>query len=157
MKKLKENKLTLIIILAMIILIIVGVVLFFTSNPTGKKILNNYNFKDETVELDGTNVYKNENLYSKHCLNGICINEATFYYNDKEGRVEYTITNTSNEVKSGYMRMIFGSQSLVIVYKDLAPNKTINSRSQYEGVDIKDKSDYKLLEFTEEEISKMPK
>lgn len=151
-----KNKKILIIIIAIIILIIIGLILFFLN---GKKDTrgNNYNYNNEAIQLPGTTEYKNEELSSKHCLNDICIEDATFYYNDQIGRVEYTITNTSKKTKSGYLKMVFKEQTLLIVYNDLKPNSTVKSESQYMGIEIKDKSNYELKKLTKEEISKIIK
>lgn len=156
MEFIKKNRILIVIVL-IIILVIVGVVLFLTSNPkdTGKG--NSYTFGDDVIDLPGSTTYKNDLLSSKHCLNNICISDATFYYNDEVGKVEYTITNTSKKKVSGYLKMVFNEQSLLIVYNDLKPNKTIKSESQYVGIEIKDKSDYKLEELTKEELSKIIK
>ena len=149
----KKNKI-IIIIITIAILILVGLIIFFITPKNNNYIGNTYNFSDDTLKED---TYKSDQLSSKHCLNNICINDVTFYYNDKMGRVEYTITNNSNEVESGYLKMVFNDQSLLVIYKNLNPNETINSRSQYEGIEIKDKSDYKLEKLTKEEISKIVK
>ena len=156
MNFIKKHKI-LIIIISIIILIIVGVILFLTYGGHDSGRGNHYIIDDEVIELPGTVTYKNEALASEHCLNGICISDAVFYYNDEFGRVEYKITNNSNKKKSGYLRMIFKDQTLLVRYKDLEPNKTVESKSQYVGIEITDKSDYKLEELTKEEISKIKK
>ena len=53
--------------------------------------------------------------------------------------------------------MVFNDSYLVITYKDLLPKKSIKSFSQYMGVEIKDKSDYKLEKLSKEEIKKIIK
>ena len=131
-----------------IILIIIGLILYLNKKPRPANIGNSYKFNGEEIELPNTVNYKNEKLSSKHCLKDICIEDANFYYNEEVGRVEYTITNLSNKTVSGY---------LVITYKDLLPKKSIKSFSQYMGVKIKDKSDYKLEKLSKEEIKKIIK
>jgi uncharacterized protein YxeA len=156
MNFIKKYKILIIIVL-IIILIIVGVILFFTYGGHDSGRGNNYIIDDEVIELPGTVTYKSETLSSKHCLNDICISDAIFYYNGEIGRVEYKITNTSNKKKSGYLHMVFKDQTLLVRYKDLEPNKTVESKSQYTGIEITDKSDYKLEELTKEEINKIKK
>lgn len=156
MKFIKKYRILIVSVL-LVILIVVGVILFLNSKKKDTGRGNEYNFGDEVIELPGTTNYKNDKLSSKHCLNHICITDAVFYYNDKVGRVEYKITNTSKKNKSGYLKMIFNNQSLLVVYKDLSPNETIKSESQYMGIEIEDKSDYKLEKLTDEEISKIIK
>ena len=126
------------------------------SKDTGRG--NDYKFQEEVIEIPGTTIYKNDELSAKHCINEICIENVVFYYNDKVGRVEYTITNTSKKKKSGYLKMVFNNTtSLLITYSDLESNESIKSESQYMGIEIEDKSDYKLVELTEEEINKIIK
>jgi len=156
MKFIKKHRILIVSIL-LVILIVVGVILFLNSRNVDTGRGNEYKYEDEVIELPGTTSYKNDELSSKHCLNGICIDNANFYYNDEMGRVEYTITNTTKKRKSGYLKMIFKDKSLLIVYNDLEPGKTIKSVSQYQGIEIEDKSDYKLEKLTKEEISKIIK
>ena len=53
--------------------------------------------------------------------------------------------------------MVFNDKSLVVVYKDLVPKQTINSFSQYSGIEITDKSDYKLEKLSKKEIKQIIK
>ena len=140
-----------------IILIIIGLILYLNKKPRPANIGNSYKFNGEEIELPNTVNYKNEKLSSKHCLKDICIEDANFYYNEEIGRVEYTITNLSDKTVSGYLKMVFNDSYLVITYKDLLPKKSIKSFSQYMGVEIKDKSDYKLEKLSKEEIKKIIK
>lgn len=155
--KILKNRKTLIIVIIIVLLIIVGVVLAICFKPESNAKPNAYDFENEAVELPNTVNYTNDKLNEKHCVGDICIDNVTFYYNDLEGRVEYTITNNSKTTKSGYLKMVFKDQELSIIYKDLGPKKTIKSRSQYMGMEIKDKSDYSLRKMTKEEISKITK
>ena len=154
-----KNKKVLIIVISVLVLIlvIVGLVLFFTHNGKDNRRENNYDINDEIIDLPGTVTYTSDELNSKHCLKGICIENATFSYTDQIGKVEYTITNTSKKKKSGYLKMVFGNQTLLVVYKNLKPNWTVKSSSQYVGVEITDKNDYELKELTKEEISQIVK
>ena len=156
MKFIKKNRILIIVIL-LIILIVVGVILFLNSGNKDTGRGNDYKFKEEVIEIPGSTTYKNDELSAKHCLNKICIENVVFYYNDKMGRVEYTITNTSKRKKSGYLKMVFNNKSLIIAYNDLKSMETVKSESQYMGIEIEDKSDYKLVELTEEEINKIIK
>lgn len=156
MNFIKKNRILIIVIL-LIILIVVGVILFINSRVKDTGRGNDYKFKEEVIEIPGSTTYKNDELSAKHCLNKICIENVVFYYNDKMGRVEYTITNTSKRKKSGYLKMVFNNKSLIIAYNDLKSMETVKSESQYMGIEIEDKSDYKLVELTEEEINKIIK
>lgn len=156
MKFIKKNKI-LIIIICIIVLIVIGLILFFNSNREQEPEINDYNYNNTPRELTDTTVYSNDNLSSSHCLNGICISKATFYYTDSVGRVEYTITNTSDKEKSGYLKMVFKEQSLIISYKKLKPKESITSKSQYIGMEISNKEDYKLEKLSDDEISQIIK
>lgn len=156
MKFIKDNKI-LIIIIAIVVLIIVGIILFLNSGTKKDSYYNNYKFGTKTVELPNTKKYTNEKLDAEHCLNEICIFDAVFYYNDEVGRVEYKITNTSNKEKSGYIKMVFDEESLIVVYKNLLPKSVVDSQSQYMGIEIKNKDDYKLEKLTKEEMRKLAK
>lgn len=156
MNFIKKNKI-LIIIICIVILIVIGLILFFNNNSKQEPEINDYNYNNTPRELTNTTVYSNDTLSSSHCLNGICISKATFYYTDSVGRVEYTITNTSNKVKSGYLKMVFNEQSLIVSYKNLKPNESIISKSQYMGMEIKNKDDYKLEKLSDDEISQIIK
>lgn len=147
----------LIIVIIIVILLLIGLMIFLNIKPKGDEGLNSYDFKNDAVELPNTTTYENEKLSSSHCVKDICIDNVKFYYNDNEGRVEYTITNKSRDIKSGYLKMIFNDQELLVVYKDLGPKKTIKSRSQYIGFEIKDKDNYVLKKLSKEEISKLKK
>ena len=155
MKFIKEHKI-LIIVICIVILLIVGTILFLNSRrPLTKG--NRYDFSDEIIQLPNTVTYKSDELSSEHCLNKICISDAVFYYNDEIGRVEYNITNKSKKKVSGYLKMVFKEQSLIVAYKDLRPNDTIKSSSQYMGIKIEDTSDYELKKLTEKEIKEIIK
>ena len=152
----KKRKIIIIVII-ILILVLIGLIIKLCFKPKRGITGNNYIIPKEVIELPNTVTYENEELSSKHCIDDICIDNAIFYYNDEEGRVEYTITNNSDEIKSGYLKMIFKDQELIIIYKDLLPKKTVNSRSQYIGMEIKDKSDYTLKKLSKEEIGKIIK
>lgn len=156
MKFIKKH-IILIIIIAIIILLIIGTILFFTSGIKGRISGNHYSYGKEVIDLPGTTTYKNEELASKHCIKDICIENAVFYYTSEVGRVEYEITNNSNKKASGYLKMVFDNQSLIVVYKDIKPKETIKTESQYMGIEIKNKNDYELKELTKEEVNKLIK
>lgn len=155
MNFIKKHK-TLSIICLIVLLLIICVILVLVFKPKDPKITGSYR-EGEVIELPGSKTYNNENLIAKHCLNGICISDATFYYNDEFGRIDYTITNTSKETKSGYLKMVFGDESLIIAYSDLKPNKSVKSSSQYWKVEINDMTDYKLEKLSDKEISQIIK
>ena len=159
MKFIKNNKI-LIIIIAIVISVIIGLILFFTSGNGKETPGNSYIFSTEKSEIPGTITYSNEKLASKHCLNDVCISDVVFYYKDDQGRVEYKITNNSSnyrKAKSGYLKMVFDDKSLLVVYNNLRSGVTVKSQAQYMGMEIKNKEDYKLEKLTKKEISKLIK
>ncbi len=118
---------------------------------------NEYNFSDKVEELPGTVVYSNPKLKSAHCLDGVCIDEATFYYIDDTGRVDYLITNNSNEKKSGYLKMKFSKGYLLIAYNNIGVGASVKTTSQYKGFDLSKESDYVLENLSEKELSEIEK
>lgn len=154
------NKIVKYIIIAIIIFLCIGVfeiIIFSRKKEDNTSKGNSYQFSDKVKNEDDITVYTNPQLAGAHCLNSICIESASFYYNENGGRVEYTIHNQSNEVYEGYLKMVFQQQSLIVAIHKLAPGQTVNSSSYYLGVEIKDKEDYQLQELTEEEKSKIVK
>ncbi len=131
--------------------VVLGIILAKEPDKENKITDNKYHFSTEVVERTDTKEYSNDVLQSKHCLDDICISEAKFYYLENEGRVDYTIENIGNKVQSGFLKMIFGGDSLVVAFSDLEPGKVVHTTSQYGGQTIKDMSDYTLDYLTEEE------
>lgn len=154
------NKAIKIVIILTIIFLGIGlfeIILFSQKKEEKGSNGNNYHFSNEVKEEEGIVIYTNPQLKAAHCLNSICIEDASFYYNKDGGRVEYTIHNQSNDVYEGYLKMIFQEQSLVVAIRKLAPGQSVKSSSYYLGIEIKDKDDFVLQELTEDEKSKIVK
>ena len=154
------NKTIKIIIIAIIILLCVGIfeiIIFSQKKENNKSKGNSYHFTGEVKEDDDITIYTSPKLKEAHCLNSICIENASFYYNGKGGRVEYTIHNQSNDIYEGYLKMVFQQQSFIVSIHKLAPGQSVSSSSYYLGIEIKEKEDYQLQELTEEEKSKIVK
>ena len=117
--------------------------------------VNQYTILPGVKEEEGIEVYTNDFLSSQHCMNSICIEGATFHYKDQGGRVDYTIMNQSSEVASGFLKMVFGGQSLVIAYQNIEPGQRIETSSYYGGGDVSFKEDYSLNVLSDEEIRKI--
>ena len=153
------NKIIKYIIIAIIIFLSVGVleIIIFSQRKESDKEEkgNSYNFTSNVVEEKGITIYSSPQLKAAHCLNSVCIENASFYYNEKGGRVEYIIHNQSNTIYDGFIKMVFNEQSLVISIRNLAPGQSVKSSSYYLGVQIKEKDDYQLQELTEEDKSKI--
>ncbi len=148
------------IIIAIIILLLIGfieIIIFSQKKDNNTSSINSYHFTGKVKEADDIVIYTNPQLKASHCLNLICVENASFYYNTNSGRVEYTIHNQSNNQYNGYLKMVFQEQSLVISIKDLAPGESIKTSSYYLGIKINNKEDYLLQELTDEEKSKIVK
>ena len=160
----KNKKIYTIIIIVAIFFLLFGVceIVLFSRNkdsgngqngPTTNK--NNYIISDKIEEEPNTQTYTNEVLASSHCLQSICVLNATFHYNDEIGRVDYSLENHSSEMATGFLKMVFGNQSLIISYQDLAPGNIIQTSSYYRGKKINNMEDYHLEELTDIEKSKI--
>lgn len=145
------------IIIIILVVIIIFVFEFFKREQSDFITSNEYNFSDKVEELPGTVVYSNPKLESSHCLEGICIDDATFYYIDDTGRVDYLITNNSDEKKSGYLKMKFSKGYLLIAYRNLGVGASVKTTSQYKGFDLSKESDYVLENLSEKELSEIEK
>lgn len=114
-----------------------------------------YHFTGNVVEVSGTEIIENDQMKADHCLNDICISNAIFYYADGSGRVDYTIHNQSSKTASGYLKMNFGSNSLIVAYQDLRGNESIQTTSQFLDMKFSNVTDYILEELSEEEINQI--
>ena len=155
MKKFIKNHLKLWIVILLCFLILLGLVeiIHFSKKKEDakKKSSDQYIFSKRVTELPGTEVYTNEALQSSHCLNSICIINATFYYIGDEGRVDYAIVNRSSEKATGYFKMVFGDQKLIIAFRDVPPLGIVKNTAQYSGVSFSSRENYVLEELTKEE------
>ena len=159
MKKFVQ-KYYIVLLLVFLIICIAFCFLFLSSGKDKKKEeiksdRNKYNFSNQITEVEGTQYYTNDSLQSSHCLEDICIERASFFYNGNNGRVEYTIKNQSNKKASGYLKMVFGNKALYVSYKDLEPGKSVRSVSSYLDVKISNKEDYRLEKLTKDEMRKI--
>ncbi len=154
MKKwLKKNKMIGLILLIIFTIVLLLILMVLFSSKKEKKVpTNQYSFSKEVKELTGTKEYETEALKSKHCLDGICISEAKFYYLDNQGRVEYVIENVSSEVKSGLYKMVFGGDHLVVSFTNVKPGDSYKTVSQYLGQTISYMDDYSLEYLSEDEL-----
>ena len=153
MKKfITENMRIIIIILSILILllIIIGLVLI-TNSTKDKNDQTDYTISNEVVELPGTKVLKSDKLAEEHCLDNICVSDVIIYTVNNEGRMECNITNKSNDTKSGYLRLKFNKESLIISYQDLLPDSSSKATAQYTNKKINDVDDYSLEKLTNEE------
>ena len=150
----KEVIFIVLIIVFLLLAIVLGILLA-PGKKENQKSNDKYHFTGEVKEIAGTTKYSNDNLKKDHCIDDICITEATFYYLGDEGRIDYVITNKSSSKKSGSYKMVFGDDYLIIYFTDLEPNKSFKTTSQYVGKTISNMDDYTLEYLSEEEKSKI--
>ena len=164
MKIIKNKKILIIIILILLAVVAICLGFVFSSKgDTPKKEKENkteeyysnsrYDYSDEVVEPTGTEVVKNESMSKEHCLNNICVSDAVFYSNDEMGRVECKVTNRTSKTATGFIKLNFGSNSLIVTYEKLKPGKSVNTTAEFFDMDFGKVEDFTLEELTEEELS----
>lgn len=149
----KSNLLIIIVSILIIILIVLGLVLItkHRNKSSNEDMSSEYIFKDTVVELAGTKIISNDKLKVEHCLNDICISNMKVYSTENEGRIECTITNKTNETKSGYFKVIFGKKVVLVGYNELMPDTSTKKVSEFVGFSLQDANDYKLEKLSKEE------
>ena len=164
MKKLTSKKLIVILILVLLAVFafVIGIVILYKTDNKGndkdndnkKEYYSNtrYNYTGKIKEPEGTVVVKNNAMSKEHCLNDICVSDATFYSNDEMGRVDCTVTNKKLKKVTGYLKLNFGNNSLIIMYKDLEPGKSTKTSAQFFDMDFGKVEDYTLQELTDEDL-----
>lgn len=155
----KSRKILIYIIIA-ILLILFSIMIIFVIKPSKKhkdSWENRYNFSKEVVELPGTKKYTNDEIKKAHCVNNICVEDVLIYYADEGGRIEYRVTNKSSKTASGYLKIVYDKHEFVVIYKDLKPNDSINSISEFKGIKIGENENYTLKKLSKEEIKKIIK
>lgn len=155
--KKNKNKIIISVIILLLIFILIYLILNLHTSKTSKGT-NNYRFKSGTIELPGTNTITitNDTSQTGHCLNDeICIENVKIYYINNEGRVDYTIHNMKNITKSGYLKLIFGNEYLIVAYRNLGGNKSIKTSSYYENINLSNITNYTVDELTTDEISQI--
>ena len=141
-----------IIIGSVIFIVLIICLLIFKPSKTVTNKKNSYNYETKSVELPNTVKYTNDNLSKNHCVNDICISNLVFYTLNDSGRIEYNIYNSSNDMKSGVLRLNFSGKYLYVVYKGLLGKNTISSFSEFEKVNISNKEDYIIEEYSGKDI-----
>lgn len=154
MKKLLNNKKNIICLgtLLLIILIVLLVVIFDKKEKQKEyKVDLPYKISDEVVELPGTVAIENDQIKSVHCYQRVCVINAIIYTSNNIGRVDYQIINKNTKKVSGYLKMNFGSNSLIIAYKDLKPDKYYSQSAGFVGIDLSNATDYTLEKLSKKE------
>ena len=156
----KNNKVKIIFLIIAGILLLVGIIeiIHFTKKnetPHRPGTDNGYTVSSKVEELPGTKVYNSPTLNSEHCLDTICVENVSFYYTDEGGRMEYTVINKSDKVASGFLKLVFGKQSLKIVYQDVPAGGKVKSGTFYANKTIESMEDYHLEYLSDEDYKKI--
>jgi hypothetical protein len=158
LKNMDKRRLILIIVIIIILIILIILAFFGSLNKFENKEIDNdkqYNFSGNVVELPNTVTVSNTSLSSEHCLSNICISNLKIYYVGTDGRAEYTITNKSSATVSGYLKINFGSESLIAVYKNLSAGSSITTISMYSSKDLSKVSSYTVEQLTDSDKAKI--
>ena len=158
----KKKTVKILLIVIAVILLLVGIVEIIhfsrkeeTPNNTNKFSENHYNIASEVEEAPGTKVYTSPTLDKEHCLDTICVENVSFYYTDEGGRMEYTVINKSDKAASGFLKLVFGNQSLKIVYQDVPAGGKTKSGTFYSQKKIQSMEDYHLEHLSDDEYKKI--
>ena len=157
MKKDQNKRNILIIIIVVLILVLLLVILFAVNNHKPKTNGNNYVISSKEKELNGTEEHTSEKLKSSHCVDKICVEDVSIYYNGSEGRVEYTIHNKSSKKATGNLMMVYGEDTILVAYDNLEAKTSISTSSFFRNKKINEKEDYVLRKLTKEEEKKIIK
>ena len=145
------------IICGLLMICLVVLILLLRPNKNNKNVKNYYKFSDDVVETPNTVVIKNDSMSKEHCINDICVKDVVFYYDSVQGRFNYTVVNKTNVVQSGYLKLVFGEKSFIVVYSDVLPGKEKSNTSYFNMNNLKLTDDYVLEELSEEDRSKIIK
>ena len=145
------------IICGLLMICLVVLLLLLKPQKGTKHVKNYYNFSDEVVETPNTVVIKNDSMSREHCSNNICIKDVEFYYDSVQGRFNYTVINKTNVVQSGYLKLVFGEKSFIVIYSDVLPGKEKLNTSYFNIDNLKLTDDYILEELSEEDKSRIIK
>ena len=145
------------IVCGLLMICLVVLLLLLKPQKSTKHVKNYYNFSDEVVETPNTVVIKNDSMSREHCSNNICIKDVEFQYDSVQGRFNYTVINKTNVVQSGYLKLVFGEKSFIVVYSDVLPGKEKLNTSYFNIDNLKLTDDYILEELSEEDKSRIIK
>ena len=154
----EKNKIKYIIIALAFFLVLgfVEIILFSQSKNLSKgDSENHYSVSSEKGQASYDTTYTNEKLKAVHCVDSICIENVTLYYQGTNGKMEYTIENRGSEAVSGFVQLVFGDKSLIVSYQDLKAKQKIQGSSYFTEIKIQNTEDYVLKKLTDEEKSEI--
>lgn len=140
MKKFDKKKIFIVIIVLVLVLLLI--------------ILGLFTGKDEEVDLsnypDGTKLITNRKLKAEKCIDNICVSNLHIYYVNKTGTVEFTLENKKDVKASGYYKLVFDDEELIIIYRFDGKGK-YNSKTSFNSRDLSKAKDYKFEKLTKED------
>lgn len=157
----KFTKNDIMIIITTIILIILLVLIVVLASKGNKKedkaATDGYVISDEVVELPGTNIFTSDALNATKCIDDICTSNVKIYASEGIGRVECDVTNNTDKVADGYLKLTAGELDLLIAYVNVNPGETKKVEAGYGNLTLTNADDYSIRVLTPEEEAKIIK
>ena len=164
----KSKKIISLIIIIILLLLVLSLVYFLGKKDTnkGQELIDGKYIKSGEYYFDtSANAYDpnilirtSDAIKKEHCLDNICLSDVVIKYTrENEGYVQSTVTNKSKSKQSGYVKMDFGDDLILLVSYNLKPNESDTSYSIYNSLDLNNVVDYKLIKVSESEEKKYSK
>ena len=139
------KKIGIVVFVIAIILIILGLSLFFLPKVDNTK---------DTKELQNDS----KKLKELHCLDDLCVKKMDVIYDNKQkvGTIRFYLQNTgSDNLSSGFVKVIFDNNNqkeFIFRYSDFLPQDIQSVEIQFTDKDIIQTTDYRLYWLSEEEL-----
>lgn len=139
------KKIGIVVFVIAIILIILGLSLFFLPKVDNTK---------DTKELQNDS----KKLKELHCLDDLCVKKMDVIYDNKQkvGTIRFYLQNTgSDNLSSGFVKVIFDNNNqkeFIFRYSDFLPQDIQSVEIQFTDKDIIQTTDYRLHWLSEEEL-----
>ncbi len=139
------KKIGIVVFVIAIILIILGLSLFFFPKVDNTK---------DTKELQNDS----KKLKELHCLDDLCVKKMDVIYDNKQkvGTIRFYLQNTgSDNLSSGFVKVIFDNNNqkeFIFRYSDFLPQDIQSVEIQFTDKDIIQTTDYRLHWLSEEEL-----
>lgn len=138
------KKIGIVVFVIAIILIILGLSLFFLPKVDNTK---------DTKELQNDS----KKLKELHCLDDLCVKKMDVIYDNKQkvGTIRFYLQNTgSDNLSSGFVKVIFDNnqKEFIFRYSDFLPQDIQSVEIQFTDKDIIQTTDYRLHWLSEEEL-----
>ena len=141
----KCEKIGIVVFVIAIILIILGLSLFFLPKVDNTK---------DTKKLQNDS----KKLKELHCLDDLCVKKMDVIYDNKQkvGTIRFYLQNTgSDNLSSGFVKVIFDNNNqkeFIFRYSDFLPQDIQSVEIQFTDKDIIQTTDYRLHWLSEEEL-----